>query len=171
MTPPLAFEPQALARRRRFLAAAGALATLSLVRPVRAAEPPINTLRNSAFGATRTDTAIGGYDPVAYFTVNRAVPGRDAWVHEWNGAKWKFSSAENLERFKADPSRYAPQYGGYCAYGVAKGALFKVDPEQFAIRDGKLYLNFDANVQARWLKDVPGFVRTADARFAQLLQK
>jgi YHS domain-containing protein len=135
-----------------------------------AAEPPINTLKNSLFGG-RTDTAINGYDTVAYFTVGKPVKGQDAFVTEWMGAKWKFSSQSHLDLFKAEPGRYAPQYGGYCAFGVANDNLVKVEPDQFTVRDGKLYLNYDADIQARWLKDPAGYIKTADAKFAALLKK
>ena len=134
----------------------------------RAAEPPINTLSTGLLGG-RGKSAIAGYDTVAYFTLGKAVKGRDDLALEWMGATWKFSSPEHLALFKAAPQDYAPQYGGYCAYGVAQGYLVKVDPEQFSVRDGKLYLNYDAQVQAQWLKDVPGFIRAADARFPALL--
>ncbi len=135
-----------------------------------AAEPPINTLKNSLFGG-RTDTAINGYDPVAYFTVGKPVKGQDGLVTEWMGAKWKFSSQANLNLFKSNPEKYAPQYGGYCAYGVTQGSLVKVEPEQFTLRDGKLYLNYDADVQAKWLKDPAGYIKDADAKFQALLKK
>lgn len=134
-----------------------------------AAEPPINTLKNSFFSG-RTDTAINGYDTVAYFTMNKPVKGLDSLVHEWMGAKWKFSTQAHLDLFKANPEKYAPQYGGYCAYGVAQGQLVKVDPAQFAVRDGKLYLNYDADVQATWKKDIPGYIKQADERFNALLK-
>ena len=135
-----------------------------------AASPPINTLKNSLFGG-RTDTAINGYDTVAYFTVGKPVKGQDNLVTDWMGAKWKFSSQANLDLFKASPEKYAPQYGGYCAYGVTQGNLVKVEPDQFTVRGGKLYLNFDADVQARWLKDPTGFIKDADTKFADLLKK
>jgi YHS domain-containing protein len=134
-----------------------------------AAEPPINTLKGGLFGG-RSDTAIRGYDPVAYFTDGKPVPGSDAFVHEWQGAKWKFASQAHLDLFRADPGKYAPQYGGYCAYGVTQGALVKIEPEQWRIVDGKLYLNYDADVQQKWLKDVPGYIRDADAKFPALLK-
>ena len=108
-----------------------------------AAEPPINTLKNSLFGG-RTDTAINGYDTVAYFTVGKPVKGQDALATEWMGAKWKFSTQAHLDLFRANPEKYAPQYGGYCAYGVVQDNLVKVEPDQFTIRDGKLYLNCGA---------------------------
>ena len=85
----------------------------------RAAEPAINTLKNSLFGG-RTDTAINGYDPVSYFTVGKPTKGQDGLATEWMGAKWKFSSQANLDLFKSNPEKYAPQYGGYCAYGVTQ---------------------------------------------------
>lgn len=134
------------------------------------AAKPVNTLKNSFF-ASQTDTAINGYDSVAYFTKSAPVKGLDANVYEWKGAKWKFENQANLELFKANPEKYAPQYGGYCAYGVANDSLVKVDPNQFTIYEGKLYLNYDASVQKDWLKDVPGFNRKADAKFQSLLAK
>jgi hypothetical protein len=135
-----------------------------------AAEPPINTLKTGFFGG-RTDTAINGYDTVAYFTLGRAVKGLDTLVVEWMGAKWKFSTHAHLDLFKANPEKYAPQYGGYCAYGVAQGSLVKIEADQFTVRDGKLYLNFDASIQEKWLKDPAGFIREADRKFPALLKK
>ncbi len=163
------FPRSRLALTRRSALALGALA-LTFGGLAHAAESPINTLKNSVFGG-RTDTAINGYDTVAYFTVGKPVAGRDNLVHEWMGAKWKFSSQANLDLFKAAPEKYAPQYGGYCAFGVARGYLVKVEPDQFTVREGKLYLNFDADVQAQWLKDPAGFIKTADGRFPMLLNK
>jgi YHS domain-containing protein len=147
-----------------------ALATLLFGAAALAAEPPINTLKNSLFGG-RTDTAINGYDTVAYFTLGKPVKGQDTLTTEWMGAKWKFSSPNHLDLFKTNPEKYAPQYGGYCAYGVAQDNLVKVEPEQFTVRDGKLYLNYDADIQAKWLKDPAGFIKTADLKFPVLLKK
>lgn len=155
-----------LAWRRRAWLAAGLLAALA---PLAAsAAPPVNTLKPGLF-ATRTDTAILGYDPVAYFTDGKAVKGQDGLVVDWMGAKWKFASQAHLDAFKAGPERYAPQYGGYCAYGVSQGHLVEVEPDKFTIVDGKLYLNLDAEVQARWLKDPAGYIRLADSKFKALL--
>ena len=154
--------------RRLALVLAAALAFPGMA--ALAAEPAVNTLKNSLFGG-RTDTAINGYDTVAYFTENKPVKGRDTFATDWMGAKWKFASQANLDLFKANPEKYAPQYGGYCAYGVTKDALVKVEPEQFTVRDGKLYLNYDADVQATWLKDPAGFIKAADAKFPALLKK
>lgn len=134
------------------------------------AAPPINTLKGGFFGG-RTDTAILGYDTVAYFTEGKPVKGQDAHVHTWMGAKWKFASQRHLDLFKADPAKYAPQYGGYCAYGVSQGNLVSIEPDKFRILDGKLYLNYDADIQAKWLKDPAGFIKQADARLATLLKE
>ena len=134
------------------------------------AAKPVNTLKNSFF-ASQTDTAINGYDSVAYFTKSAPVKGLDAHTYEWKGAKWKFSNQANLELFKNNPEKYAPQYGGYCAYGVATDSLVKVDPDQFTIHEGKLYLNYDASIQKDWLKDIPGYIKKADAKFQSLLAK
>ena len=153
--------------RRAALSAALAAALFST--SALAAEPPVNTLKTGFFGG-RTDTAINGYDTVAYFTVGKPVKGQDTLAHDWNGAKWKFSTQAHLDLFKANPEKYAPQYGGYCAYGVTRGYLVKVEPDQFTVRDGKLYLNYDAEVQATWSKDAAGYIRVADSKFAALLK-
>jgi YHS domain-containing protein len=134
------------------------------------AAPPVNTLKTGIFGG-RSDTAILGYDPVAYFTVGKPVKGRDDLAFEYLGAKWKFSSQAHLDLFKANPQKYAPQYGGYCAYGVSQDNLVSIEPDKFRIIDDKLYLNYDASVQETWLKDPAGYIRQADAKFQSLLKK
>ncbi len=160
-----------LSRRQLMQWAGRALGAVALAsHGAASAAPAVNTLKNSAFGG-RTDTAINGYDTVAYFTQGKAVKGQDNLAFDWNGAKWKFSSPAHLELFKNNPEKYAPQYGGYCAYGVTQDNLVKVEPEQFTVRDGKLYLNYDADIQAKWLKDPAGFIRAADAKFPALLKK
>jgi len=157
-----------LHRRTALLAAACAL--LGATMATQAAQPSVNTLKTGLFGG-RTDTAINGHDTVAYFTVGKPVKGLDTLATEWMGAKWKFSTQQHLDLFKADPAKYAPQYGGYCAYGVTQGYLVKVEPEQFTVRDGKLYLNYDADVQAKWSRDPAGYIRSADEKFTDLLKK
>lgn len=117
------------------------------------------------------DGAIRGYDPVAYFTQARPVKGSREFTHRWNGATWRFASAENRERFAAAPEKYAPQYGGYCAYGVASGYAVKIEPDAWSVVDGKLYLNYDKSVQASWKTDIPGYIRKADANWPRVLAK
>lgn len=154
-----------LPHRRTLL---GAL-VLSAVSLKAQAAPPINTLKGGLFGG-RDDTAILGYDTVAYHTEGKAVKGQDAYVHTWMGARWKFASQAHLDLFKAAPEKFAPQYGGYCAYGVSQGYLVKVEPDQFKVIDGKLYLNYDASVQKKWLEDPAGYIRRADGAFPGLLK-
>ena len=113
--------------------------------------------------------AIRGYDPVAYFLEGKPVEGDSAYEAEWNGATWRFASAENRDRFLAQPEAYAPQYGGYCAWAVSEGYTAPVSPEAWRIVDGKLYLNYDQNVQERWAADVPGHIARADANWPTVL--
>jgi YHS domain-containing protein len=148
-----------------------ALAAATLLASTAAfAAPPITTLKGGLLGG-RTDAAILGYDTVAYFTVGKPVKGLDSLVHEWMGAKWKFSSQAHLDLFRAGPEKYAPQYGGYCAYGVSQDHLVSIEPDKFRIIDGKLYLNYDADVQQKWLKDPAGYIKQADAKFQALLKQ
>lgn len=113
--------------------------------------------------------AVGGYDPVAYFTMNKAVEGSADHTLSHNGAEWRFSSAENKALFMANPARYAPQYGGYCAYAVSYGGTAKGEPEVWRIVDDKLYLNFSKGVQKRWVKDIPGNIKKGDENWPNVL--
>lgn len=114
-------------------------------------------------------TAIDGTDPVAYFTEGRPVEGSSEFTHEWNGAKWRFSSAENRDKFIADPEAYAPQYGGYCAWAVSQGYTASTDPNAWRIVDGKLYLNYNTSVQEKWEKDIPSHIQSADGNWPNVL--
>jgi YHS domain-containing protein len=115
-----------------------------------------------------TGTAIEGYDPVAYFEEGRPVEGDSDYAHEWMGATWYFASAENRDLFAADPERYAPQYGGYCAWAVANGYTAKIDPQAWAVVDDRLYLNYSLDVQKQWQQDVPGHITKADANWPDI---
>ena len=114
--------------------------------------------------------AIKGYDPVAYFTDNRAVLGSDAFTAQYNGATFKFASADHRDAFVANPAKYAPQYGGFCAYGVAVDHKAVTDPEAFTIVDGKLYLNYSKAVQDKWRLDIPGHITKADENWPSVSQ-
>ncbi len=113
-------------------------------------------------------TAIRGYDPVAYFTEGEAVEGSAEFVTEYNGAQWRFASAENRDRFAADPEKYAPQYGGYCAWAVANNYTASTDPDAWSIKDGKLYLNYSKFVRARWAVDKSGNIAKANKNWPSL---
>ena len=106
--------------------------------------------------------AIQGYDPVAYFTQSAAVKGSSDFMAKHEGATYHFASAENRDLFSANPAKYVPAYGGYCAYGVTQGAKVPVEPDKFAVVDGKLYLNYNAAVQSLWDKDRSGYISKAD---------
>jgi len=112
--------------------------------------------------------AIKGYDPVAYFEEGKPVKGDAAYEYQWKGATWRFSSAAHREAFTKDPERYAPQYGGFCAYGVSEGHTAPVDPEAWSIVSGKLYLNYDKKVREDWKKDTDGRIHKADQNWPKL---
>jgi len=114
---------------------------------------------------------LKGYDVVAYFTESKPVMGTKEFQHEWNGARWQFSSAANRDLFAANPGKYAPQYGGYCAFGVSEGHKAKVDPSVWKIVDGKLYLNYDAGVGNEWRKDIPGRIAKADKNWPKVMKE
>lgn len=113
--------------------------------------------------------AVKGFDPVAYFTDGKPVQGTKEFEYSWMNATWRFASAAHRDAFAAEPAKYAPQYGGYCAYGVSKGYAVNVDPEAWRIVDGKLYLNYNKEVREAWMKDIPGFIRKADQNWPKIL--
>lgn len=113
--------------------------------------------------------AIRGTDPVAYFTQGEAVEGSAEFSSQHDGATWHFASAGNKAMFDADPAKYAPQYGGYCAYAVSQGYTASIDPDAWSIEGGKLYLNFSQSVRRRWLRDVPGHIASGDANWPSVL--
>ena len=116
-----------------------------------------------------SDGAIRGYDPVAYFTAGEPTKGNDQYTFEWEGGTFKFASAENLDLFKSEPMKYAPQYGGYCAYAVSKGSTASTEPDAWTIVDGKLYLNYNLDVRKRWREDIPGHRAAADKNWPGVL--
>jgi len=145
------------------------LRRLALVAVVVSAGAALSPAPASADGIVNSSflggVAIEGVDPVAYFAEGRPVEGSSAFEHEWMGATWRFASAEHRDQFAVDPERYAPQYGGYCAWAVAQGYTAKIDPAAWKIVDGKLYLNYSPAVQSQWQSDIPGNVAKADANW------
>lgn len=114
---------------------------------------PTSVMAQAVFADSK-GVAIKGFDAVAYFTDTKPAQGKEEFSHEWNGAKWYFSSAEHRDLFKSAPEKYAPQYGGYCAFGVCvKKAKFPTDPKTaWKIVEGKLYLNYNTETQTVWEK-------------------
>ena len=138
-------------------------AALSLAAGAAAALEPVFS---TTFGG-----AIRGYDAVAYFTERRPVEGTSAHRFEWMGATWSFASAENRAAFEAEPEKFAPRYGGYCAWAVSQGYTASIDPKAWRIIDGALYLNYSLGVQKRWEKDIPGNIAKAEVNWPRLLEE
>jgi enamine deaminase RidA (YjgF/YER057c/UK114 family) len=112
--------------------------------------------------------SISGYDPVAYFTDGKPVQGKTDFEYLWHRLRWRFASGEHRDLFVKDPDRYTPQYDGYCAMGVGWEAPHKdtVDPEAWAIVDGKLYLNHTTRMQDAWNQNAAENIKRADENWA-----
>lgn len=115
--------------------------------------------------------AVSGYDPVAYFMDARPVRGSQRFSATHAGYEYRFVSAEHLAAFRANPSRYLPQYGGYCAWAMSQGYTASADPTNWRIVGGKLYLNYNDEVQRRWEADIPGHIRSANANWPSVLSR
>jgi hypothetical protein len=111
--------------------------------------------------------AIRGYDPVSYFIAGKPQSGLDSITFQWKDAVWHFSSVENKDTFAKTPEKYAPQYGGYCAYGWAQGYAVKIEPEAWAIVNEKLYLNYDLTVQRKWEKKRADYITKANTNWSK----
>ncbi|OHD67909.1 MAG: hypothetical protein A2W19_06570 [Spirochaetes bacterium RBG_16_49_21] len=129
-----------------------------------AADPPVS---KSLIG----NVAIKGYDPVAYFKVGKALKGDKSIAFAWRGANWHFTTRENRDMFAAAPEKYAPQYGGYCAWAMSEARKAQTDPEVWKIVDGKLYLNCSRAAMEKWEKDIPGNIKKADENWRKLADK
>jgi len=114
---------------------------------------------------------LKGYDPVSYFTENKPVTGRSEFQYEWMGAKWLFSTAANRDLFVRDPAKYAPQYGGFCAYAVSKGHTADISPSTWKVVDGKLYLNKNWLAGKLWQGDIPANIAKADKNWPEIINK
>lgn len=113
--------------------------------------------------------AAGGYDVVAYFSDGKPVKGSKKFQTEYRGAEWRFVSQAHLDAFLKAPEKYAPQYGGYCAWAMGRGYAAKGDPEVWRIVDGKLYLNYDESVREKWEMDIPGFIAKGNVNYPKLV--
>ena len=115
-----------------------------------------------------SSTALSGYDPIAYFETGATQMGSKQHSLEWMGATWRFANAERLAMFEREPEKYAPQYGGYCAYAIAEGYTASSDPEAWKIVDGKLYLNYSKKIRTIWEQDIPGYIEKADRNWPEI---
>ena len=138
------------------------LSLLVVSGPALAKEDPVYT---SFF----SNNAAGGYDVTAYFTTGKPVKGSKDFKTEYQGADWLFSSQEALDLFVADPEKYAPQYGGYCAWAVAKGDIASGDPLEWHIHEDRLYLNYNREIRDRWLADKEQFIVDGDRQWPAVL--
>lgn len=152
----------ALIGRRGLLALVAILALPGVAAAPAMADKPVNTL-GSADGV-----AIRGYDPVAYFRQGGPRQGLPEHAARHDGATWYFASAANRALFLADPERYKPAYGGFCAYGTSRGYLVKIEPEAWSIVEGRLYLNYDLDVRATWSKDTKTYLARSERNWKHL---
>lgn len=140
-----------------------AVMTLTLAAGSAWAAEPVNT--------NGSPLALGGYDVVAYFTEGKPVAGQAGHEAPWNGARRRFASTDNRQRFLKEPERFAPRYGGYCAYAVSRGYTAPVAPEVWRIVDSKLYLNYSKDVQKLWEREIPANIKKADTNWPGVLAK
>jgi YHS domain-containing protein len=133
----------------------------------------VSVVATPVFGqdVTHSTPGISGYDPVGYFTEGKPMRGSGYHVANHEGVTYAFATKENKEMFEATPDKFVPAYGGYCAYGAAVGKKFVADPEVWKVVDGTLYLNLDKGIQGKWNKDIPGYIKKADANWKEIKDK
>lgn len=150
---------------KRIIASALVMSVLST-----AAAAPAFADKDPVYTGLFSNVAVEGHDPVAYFTQGKPVKGSKEFSTDYQGAEFRFSSAENLETFKANPEKYAPQYGGYCAWAVAEGDTAKGDADHWKIVDDKLYLNYNKKIQDRWEQNQSEFIVQAESNWPAVLK-
>jgi YHS domain-containing protein len=150
--------------RTLFVAIAFGIGALAVAAPAHADQAPVHA-------GLLSRVAVSGYDPVAYFTDGRPMRGSAEHRITHQGYEYRFASAEHLAAFRADPSRYLPQYGGYCAWAVSQGYTAAGNPNNWRIVDGKLYLNYNDEIQARWEQDIAGHIRRGNANWPGVLSR
>ncbi len=148
--------------KRRLLAFAAITPALYYSNAAFAAKDPIYT-------SLISNKAVGGYDVVSYYAGGEPLEGSGDFETDYKGATWQFASQENLDAFLANPEKYEPQYGGYCAYAVSQGYTAKGDPLQYTLDDGKLYLNYNASVKSQWMANQAEFITQGDKNWPNVL--
>lgn len=138
---------------------------------VAAMAPAAEAKEDPFYTSVLSNVAVGGYDAVAYFTQGKPVKGSTNFSTTYKGAEFRFANAGDLAAFKANPDKYAPQYGGYCAWAVSQGYTASGDPLVWKVVGGKLYLNYNEEVGQRWSKNIPGFIAAADKNWPAVLDK
>ena len=158
-------------RTRRSILLASALVVIAGFGSITVSPRLASAKQPELFTGLVKGVAVGGYDPVAYFTEGKAIVGKADITLSHAGATWRFASTANRDAFQADPAKYAPQFGGYCAWAVSQGYTAKGDPDAWSIVDGKLYLNYDRAVRANWAKNAGGNIRKGEANWPKVLAK
>ena len=144
------------------------LAVLILCVGVSAISSAAHAESDPIYTSWRNNLAVGGYDVVS-FHLGNPVKGNSHYSTVWNGADWQFASQDNLDKFLENPEKYAPAYGGYCAWAIAEGKLAKGSPKYWTIKDGRLFLNFNKKIQDRWLKKMDSFIKQGDNNWPGIL--
>ncbi len=147
-----------------------ALCTVLFLAPLSAASS-VRTNVSNGLTEKGVGLAAHGYDVVAFFTEGKPVAGTGRFTAVHDGGAYRFASAENLRQFERNPEKYAPQYGGFCAYGVYVGAKFDGNPLLWKIVDGKLYFNLNEEIQSKWVQDIPTHIAKADRNWAKISDK
>ena len=132
---------------------------------------PLVAQTKTLLNLDKAGLAVQGYDPVAFFTGGKPVKGNRELGYHYNGATYYFASKEHREAFISEPGKYEPQFGGYCAYGVSRNKLVKIDVDAFQIVDGKLLLQYSKGVRDDFNKDQQGNLDKANANWPGLVEK
>ena len=141
-----------------------ALGVVAAATPAYAAQP-------ATYTPFASNVAVSGYDTVAYFTAGKPTKGDDAIIATYKGATYRFATTQNRDAFLAAPAKYAPQYGGYCAWAVGHGYTAKSDPTAWKIVNGKLYLNYNAEIQQKWIAEEAALITAGDKNWPKVLEK
>ena len=152
-----------IVRRIRQFGSFASVVALFTISATAAGKPAVNV--------SRGQLALGGYDAVSYITDGKPVQGSASFAYRWMDATWRFASADHRDRFMKDPQRYAPQFGGYCAYAVSRGYTANGDPRVWRVVDGHLYLNYSTDAQKLWAQDVPGNIVKGEQNWPSVLTK
>lgn len=130
---------------------------------------PAFAASDAIYTSWRNNTAVEGYDVVTFFS-GKPQDGKAEFSTHYEGADWYFSSQANKDLFLTNPAQFAPQYGGYCSWAVAKGKLAPGRAEHWHVEDGKLYLNYNGRIKRRWLADKAGFIESANTRWPAIIE-
>lgn len=159
--------PNMFVSRRNLLKTAACSATI-IISPILVSSAAIAAPRYYT-GYVR-GVAVGGYDPVAYFTKGKPTKGSTAFSTKWDGVTWRFANSQNMKKFLSAPHKYAPQFGGYCAYAVGTGTIAKGNPNNWKIVNGKLYLNITRDIQSTWERKQSHYIKQGNKNWPRVIK-